>query len=194
MKYVTATVIAAVVACGVSYGQEMPSNYEHLKCYDQLIGTWVYEGPALESVPDIVEKGDAVILRQTFKWILEKNVVEATFYGEVKGGFKGSGKGLIGWDTAEQRIISGGMNSFGGHGLSTITYDADAKTWTTKSEGTDGSGEKTSGTSVLRLTGKDTIVIQDFDRKGGLFQGDSPKYTYKRVKRGRQRERNKQAE
>jgi hypothetical protein len=53
--------------------QEVPSNYEPLKCYEQLIGTWGYAGQASEEVQGIVERGDPIRLR--LRWIVDRNTV-----------------------------------------------------------------------------------------------------------------------
>jgi len=44
VKRIVAVMIAAIFVCGVSYGQELPSSYEHLKSYEARIGEWVLEG------------------------------------------------------------------------------------------------------------------------------------------------------
>jgi hypothetical protein len=192
-KQVVAILTVAVLVCGITYGQDETSNYEHLKCYGQLIGTWEYKGPALETAEGIVEKGTEVLVRVTRRWILDKNAIGTAFYAKVEGGIEIEGRGLIGWDRAEKRIIGGGLGTLGGYSLGTTAYDPSTKTWTTKREGTGIKGEKTSSTVVLTVKDKDTYVLQAFDRVGGLFQGDGPKVTYKRAKRPKQPKRVKQA-
>jgi hypothetical protein len=153
--------------------------------FDQLIGKWVYEGPLPESVPGFAEKDSKLVLQASYAWILDKNAVEEVYSIEFGGGAKISGKGLTGWDAAGQRIVGGGMDSIGGYGLSTTTYDPATKTWTSKGEGTDGEGKANTSTIVMTLTDPDTLVWQATERTGGLVQGESPKYTFKRGPAGK---------
>ena len=184
MKQFFTAMIISTIFCGMSHGQEMPSNYEHLKSFEARIGQWIYEGPILEDIADIVAKGDDIDNSWTAKWVLGKNAIETNLSVTVKkSGLEYTSKHLIGWDAENNRIINGGMDSFGGHELSTVIYDPATKTWTSKSKGSDIKGEETSSTFVATLVDKDSLQVQAFDRKGGLAQGDSPKYTYKRVKK-----------
>jgi hypothetical protein len=187
MKQLVTFCVVVCLYSGCAFAQaELPSNYEHIKCYDQLIGTWVYEGEAKETAEGIVDKGDKVLIRLRFRWILEKNAVETDFYGEVPDkGIKVSNRSMIGWDTAAGQIVEGGMNSVGGSNHAIIVYDPDKKTFTATNKGVDGKGEPVSGRSVVTVKDKDTIVMQAFDRKGGWFQGDGPAMTYKRVARAK---------
>lgn len=182
MKRVVTGLCVVVLLCGVAYGQSTPgSNYEHLKCFDQLIGNWIYDGPLLEDIPGIGEKGTKAVTHISFAWILNKNAVEAMWSIEPVAGTKIAGKGLLGWDVAGQRIIGGGMNSAGGHDLSTMTYDPATKTLTSKEEGTDGEGKANTSTNLMTLSDPDTLVFQITERTGGSVQGDSPKLILKRV-------------
>lgn len=177
----TALAILAILVCGISYGQERTSNYEHLKCYDQLIGTWTYDGPALETLPEILNKGDHVVVRVTYKWILDKGAVEVDYFSESKSGGKVTARGLIGWNRANGQIIEVGMNSWGGHSMATDTYDPATKTWRSVRKGVNSKGNATSSILVLTLQDKDTYVSQALGRKGGVTEGDGPKVVYKRV-------------
>jgi hypothetical protein len=104
------------------------------------------------------------------------------WFVEIEGEKKFSGKALIGWNAADKKIAYRSMGSLGGMGMGTVVFDRQAKTSTLTSKGVDGKGEKMSRTTEITMKDKDTFVIQDFDRKGGFAEGDSPKYTYKRVK------------
>ncbi|MHB0958854.1 MAG: hypothetical protein ACYC6N_21530 [Pirellulaceae bacterium] len=48
-------------------------------------------------------------------------------------------------------------------------------------DGCDGKGEEKSSTLVIKLKDKDSLEVQELNRRGGFAQGDSPKYIYKRV-------------
>ena len=62
------TTVAVVLACGYLQGKEPAPN--HLGCFDDMIGTWRYEGPLLEDVPDIAKKGTNLVFQFTWKRIL----------------------------------------------------------------------------------------------------------------------------
>jgi hypothetical protein len=182
MKRLVFTLTAVVLACRIAFAQEEPGpNYEHLKCFEQLIGTWGYDGPLQEDVPVLGGKNSKLAVRLTWDWVLNKSALESNATVELQG-VKLLGKSLIGWDISEGRIIGGGMNSFGGHDVNTVTYDDATKTWTTQSKGVDEKGRRTSATIVGRLIDADTYEWQMKDRKGGDVPGDSPKYVFKRIK------------
>lgn len=169
---------------GVTFGQEkVGPNFEHLKGYGPMIGTWRYEGPLLEDVPDIAKKGTDFVFEFSWKRILNKNVVEETWAIEFEDGTKISGKALAGWNAAEKTISYGSMNSTGNMSLGTVVFDAKAKTSTLTAKGINGDGEETTFTGVVTKTDKDTLTWQRLEGTGGIVEGSSPVYTYKRVKR-----------
>ena len=180
MKRVVLALLAVAMTCGDANGQDQPvSNYEHLKCYEQLIGTWEYDGPLQEASPVLGAKDSKMVVRISWKWILKENVLEMNWSIKLQDDTELSGKSLTGWDTAEGRIIAGGMSSMGAHNLSMATYDEATKTWTVESKGVDRQGRATTATVVNRLVDADTLEWQSKDRTGGDNTGDSPKYTFK---------------
>jgi hypothetical protein len=54
-----------------------------------------------------------------------------------------------------------------------------------KRKGTDGDGEDTSLKAVVTVTGEDTLTWQALERTGGVAEGPSPVYTFKRAKRAK---------
>ena len=72
------------------------------------------------------------------------------------------------------------MNSLG-----TVVFDRKAKTCTVTEKGIDGDGEETSLVGVVTKTGPDTLTWQALSRTGGIAEGPSPVYTFKRVKRAK---------
>lgn len=171
----------AVLLCGAAYAQDPAgSNQGPLQSYEQLIGTWTYEGTLLENLPPFAEQGSKLTMSANWDWILDKKAVEYSFQIAFEGGGKITGKSLIGWDAAERRLVAGGLTSTGTAGLGVITYDEASKTWMDKGSGVDGEGKPFSSTLVVTLVARDTIEIQVKDRTGGDVTGDSPKYTFKR--------------
>jgi hypothetical protein len=173
-----------VLACGVTFAQDEPGpNFEHLKPYGPMIGTWRYEGPLLEDVPEFAEKETNCVFQFQWRRILNKNVVEENWLVEFEGGKTYSGKALIGWNAAEKELSYGGMDSHGGMSLGTVIFDKAAKSSTVTEEGIDGDGNETTFKGVVIKTGKDTLTWQALERTGGIVEGPSPVYTFNRVPR-----------
>jgi hypothetical protein len=193
MKHVTATltIVTIVLASGHLYGKEPTPASENLKCYDALIGTWRYEGPLLEEVPDFAQKGSDVVIQVTWRRILNRNAVEANTSVKFEEGDTILGRALIGWNAAESQIVHGSMNSVGAVGLGTVTVDEATSSFTLTSEGIAGDGEKTEYKDVVTKKDKDTFIWRALERKGGLVEGPSPEYTFKRVEQAKRAKRAK---
>ena len=153
---------------------------EHLNGFAPFMGTWRHEGAVLEETPGAAAKGTKMVVRWTWTWILDNQVVMDDWIIEFQDGKKLSGKELIGWNAAEKKIMGGGMNSMGAMGVNTCVIDG--KTITISSEGVEGDGRKTSSKLVLKKTDEDTLTFQVVERTGGDVVGPSPVYTFKRVK------------
>jgi hypothetical protein len=181
MRRAIVALSAVLVVSGVAWAQERPdASPEQLKCYEPLVGNWVYQGPALEEIPGVLAKGDSMVARFTWKWIVNKHALETRWTLEAPAKTTVEGRGLIAWDSAESRIVGGSVDSVGAHGLDVITYDAATKTWTTKSRGADGQGRATTGTIVIKLVSADTLTWQLTEQTGGDMTAPSSVYTFKR--------------
>jgi hypothetical protein len=177
------SVASLAVASAILLGQaeETVSNYEHMKCYDQLVGTWCYDGPLLEDTP-IAKKGSDFLAHMSFTWILNKSAIEVTWKVEYEGGVEVTGKSLHGWNPAEDHIVTGGMDSLGALHLGEVSHDCEKKLWTLKLKGVAPSGDSTSTTITNTLPNPNTLVWQATERQGGDLTGPSPKYEFKRCK------------
>ena len=186
MKSILSALTVVLLACGVTYGQDEPGpGFEHLKCYGPFIGTWQYEGPSLEDVPDIAKKGTNVVAELSWRRILNKSAVEYNWSVTFEGGAEFAGKALIGWNADDEKIVYGSMNSIGDLNWGTVTPDDAAKAFTKTSKGVNGKGEEKSSKNVLTKTGKDTFTLQALKRTGGIVEGPGPAYSYKRVQRAK---------
>lgn len=184
MKRRTTMFVAAVVMIGgIAQGQEAADIPDQLTGYGPMIGAWLYEGPALEDVPDITKKGEKISIRFSWRRILEKQVVMEDWLVEYANGKSFSGKGLIGWNAADKELRYGSMNSVGGMFLGTVEFDRQAKTSTLTGKGVDAEGKEMTFQGVVTKTGKDTLTWQAKERTGGDVEGPSPVYQFKRVKR-----------
>ena len=114
---------------------------------------------------------------------MNKNAVEDTWSVEFEGGQTASGKALIGWNSAEKKLSFGGMDSIGGMSLGTVSFDKEAKSLTLTSKGIDGEGNQTTFKGVVTKTGEDTLTWQALERTGGISEGPSPVYTFKKVQK-----------
>jgi len=180
------TLAGITLASATAFAQgEAGLQFEHLKGYQPFVGKWRYEGPFMEEVPGLIEEDANCVIEVTRRWILDKNAIEEKTTLEIVGGRTFHAQSLIGWNASEQTIVKGGMDSLGGVGLGTAVIDSDEKSVTITSEGVDAEGEETSTAILLTKTGKDTLEWQATQRTGGLLQGPSPVYTFKRVPRGK---------
>ena len=189
MKRMITVLVAVAITCGVSLGQDKEGpNSEQLKGFDPMIGTWRYEGPLLEDVPDIAKKGTNFVFQFSWKRILDKSAVEENWSVEYEGAKKISGKSLIGWNAARKQLLYGGMDSLGGMTWGTITPDTAAQTMPLTAKGIDGDGQETSFIGIVKKTSEDTVTWQGLERVGGGATGDSPVYTFKRVEKAERKE------
>jgi hypothetical protein len=156
---------------------------EHLKGYGPMIGTWRYEGPLLEDVPDVAEKGSKLVFQFTWRRILDKRVVVEDWFAELAGGTTWSGTALIGWNAGDKKLVFGAMSSDGSMSMGTVEFDRQAKTCTVTEKGVDGEGNPTTFKGVVTKMGKDTLTWQALERTGGDLDGPSPVYEFQRFKR-----------
>lgn len=177
------TVLAAVfITCGVSVGQEKTAPNEHLKDFRHIIGTWQYKGPALEDTP-VAKKGTNQVFQASWRWILDKNAVEVNWSVEFEGAEKMSGKGLFGWNAADERVAFGGMDSKGSMSLGTLVFDTEGKTSTLTDMGVDAEGNEQSSKIVVARTGSDTITVQTLESSARDAEGPGLVYTLKKISR-----------
>ena len=185
MRHISFIAVLAVFAIGgVVLGQEQASSDSNpLSCYEQLIGQWIYEGPAGEPGAGNAATAGKIVFRSSNKWILDGKVVETEWELAVPDIPKMTGKVLITWDPAEKRIVSGGVSSRGGFGLGTVKYDTATKTFTSESKGVDGEGKKGSTAVVMRIIDADTYVWQWKGQVDGEEKQETPEWKFKRVKK-----------
>ena len=139
----------------------------------------------LEHVPDVAEEGTELVWQFSWKRILNKSAVEVNWSIKFEGGTELVGKALQGWNAGTQEIVVGSMNSLGGINMGTVVLDEAAKTSRLTAKGIDGEGKDSSLKVVVTVTGEDTLTWKALDRTGGIVEGPSPVYTFKRVKRAR---------
>jgi hypothetical protein len=85
-----------------------PSNYEHLKDLEWMVGDWIDEqpsGPAAKDTP--------VIQIKSF-WSVNRNFIIREFVATVNGEVRNLGTQRIGWHAPSQQIRSWAFDSKGG--------------------------------------------------------------------------------
>ena len=127
-----------------------PSNYEHLRGLEWLVGEWA----------DDAEKGE--IARISFAWADNQNFVVSHFTTTVKGASMGGGTVRIGWDPNAKTVRSWMFESTGGFGEGTWTKDG-AK-WTSKSTATLPDGKKATATNVVTRVDANTLTWEVKER------------------------------
>jgi hypothetical protein len=193
MRRVSFALAALFVICGVGYGQEDGARIaEELKCYRPFIGTWRYEGPLLEELPGLAEKGTDCVIQFSWRRILDGRALESRVAVEVDG--KGeiyAERSLVAWNAAEQKIVYAGASSDGSIFLGVTEADADAKTLHPSCEGSTGEGKRLVYRGVFTITDENTMTWQALERTGSsIIEGPSPLYTFqKEARRNRPRGR-----
>src|SRR5262245_52680658 len=141
-------IVAVLGMVGLLQGQDKapPSNYEHLKTLEWLIGEYKSEWTAEEDGAG-VKKGDKLTSVASHKWALNKNAIAATLKLNTPSATVSEIAVMIGWDTATKQIISRSFNSAGGHGMASWSFK-DGK-WYVKFKGSNPEGKPTSGTLVF---------------------------------------------
>jgi hypothetical protein len=88
---------------------------------------------------------------------------------------------MIGWDASQDRVVSGGFNSLGGHGHSLWSGEGD--TWMLELTEVDATGSKESAVMVVSKAGASSFTSQVTKRKrDGEDQPDEPVVKWMRAK------------
>jgi uncharacterized protein (TIGR02246 family) len=128
-----------------------PTNYEHLRGLEGLVGEW--DG----------EAGKGETARVSFAWAHGQNFLVAQFTTSFKNVNVGGGTQWIGYDPLAKKIRSWTFETSGGFGEGSWSHDG--KTWTVKSSVVLRDGVKASATNVLTVIDADTITLSAKDRK-----------------------------
>jgi hypothetical protein len=175
-------IVAVLGVVGLLQGQDKapPSNYEHLKTLEWLIGEYKREWTA-EKDWGAVKKGDKMTFVATGKWALNKNAIVTSHKLNTPSVTVFESAGMIGWDRATKQIIASGFDSAGGHFMSSWSFKEGK--WYVKSKGSNPWGKPISGTRIFSEITKTSFVSQWIDGTvGGKKQPDREKSTMTRVK------------
>jgi hypothetical protein len=176
----------ALCAVGMSSAEDKAplGNHEHLKKLEPLIGTWTGEWDTSQDRPTAgLKKGEKLTLTVTFTWDVKKSaILNYNTVGEPEAAPAWQSAMLIGWDTANKRIVSCTFEATGGHA---VTYDwkVQPDKVTFKGQGSLPAGNKTGWTMVYSDIEKDSCIWQliDMTVDGKKAPGQHIKATLKRA-------------
>jgi hypothetical protein len=138
-------------------------NYEHLKNLEPLIGTWTGERDLPQDHPTANLKKGKYTLTVTWKWEVLKSAISLNYaVGQPGSAPVWESTWLIGWDTANKRIICTSFEATGGHARAD-DWEIQGDKVTFKGKGSLPAGNKTSWTMVFSDIKKDSCVTQLID-------------------------------
>jgi uncharacterized protein (TIGR02246 family) len=126
-----------------------PSNYEHLKSLEWMVGTWI-------------DEDENTVIETDCDWTRNKNFMTRSFTMVTRDGVELSGMQIVGWDAVNNQIRSWVFDSNGGFGEGVWTADGD--NWTIESTGSLPDGRKTSATNLLKKIDDDSYTWQSINR------------------------------
>lgn len=127
-----------------------PSNYEHLKELEWMIGSWVDE-----------DKNATV--QTDCEWTKNRNFMTRSFAAVVRGQVAKSGMQIVGWDPVAKRIRSWVFDSDGGYSEGAWTHKGDK--WIVQQKGTLRDGGQTTATNIFTRIDDNTMTWQSTDRQ-----------------------------
>ena len=147
-----------------------PSNYEHIKQLQWLIGDWT-DSPATR---------EGVSVQSACDWTVNKNFIIRKFTAEIDGHVSTAGTQLIGWDPSTSTIRSWVFDSDGGFAKGNWKRRGDR--WIIKASGVLQDGSKVSSTNMLTRIDDDTFTFQSRNRTiNGRPEPDIEEITIQRV-------------
>lgn len=131
---------------------EVPSNYEHLKELEWMVGRW-----ADESENDRIE--------MTCQWTKNRNYLVRNFSVVSGDSINFAGMQVIGWDPNRKQIRSWVFDSDGGFGEG--FWKKKAQTWSVQTTGILQDGAKATGVGVMTLVDENSFKFKTVDRQVG---------------------------
>jgi uncharacterized protein (TIGR02246 family) len=128
-----------------------PSNYEHLKELEWMVGSWHDDDPR----PTIEIQTDC-------EWTKNKNFLTRSFTFAIGNQVNKSGMQIIGWDPIAKQIHSWVFDSDGGYGEGTWTHKGDK--WIVQNSGTLPDGGKTSSKNIMTYVDNNSFKWESVNR------------------------------
>jgi uncharacterized protein (TIGR02246 family) len=146
-----------------------PSNYQHLRKLEGLIGNWA----------GATDTGE--VERISLAWANNQNFIVGTFSTSARDVSVGSAKQWIGWDPLAKCVRTWIFDETGGFGEGSWTEDG--KKWIFKASSVLQNGKKATTTLVIGAVDANTITLQARDRSvDGAALPETKEIKLKRVK------------
>jgi uncharacterized protein (TIGR02246 family) len=129
-----------------------PSNYEHLKELEWMIGSWHDDDPR-----------PAVEIQTDCAWTKNKNFITRSFAVAIGDEVRKSGMQIIGWDPIAKQIHSWVFDSDGGFGEGTWTYKGSK--WLIQSTATLPDGGKATSLNIMTKLDNNSFTWESVNRE-----------------------------
>jgi uncharacterized protein (TIGR02246 family) len=129
-----------------------PSNFEHLKELDWMVGSWVDK-----------DENDNVTIQTDCEWTKNRNFMTRSFAIAIGDQVNKSGMQILGWDPIAKKIHSWVFDSDGGFSEGDWTHKG--KKWTIKQHGTLADGGRTFATNILTEIDNDSYTWESINRE-----------------------------
>ncbi len=144
-----------------------PTQYEHLKGLEWLVGEWV-------------DKDQDTEITTKYEWDKYKNFLTQHFNVKIEGQLILEGKQVIAWDPVNERIRSWVFDSDGGFGEG--NWRKDGKSWVVESSQTLADGRRASAINLYTPVSQNSYTWESTGREvGGELLPDIKPVTVKRV-------------
>jgi uncharacterized protein (TIGR02246 family) len=126
-----------------------PSNYEHLKDLDWMVGSWI-------------DRDDKATVQTDCEWTKNKNFMTRSFAMSIGDRIKMAGMQIVGWDPVAKQIRSWVFDSDGG--FSEGKWKRKGDRWLIQQVGTLPDGGKSSAVNVLKKVDNNSFTWQSIER------------------------------
>lgn len=126
-----------------------PSNYEHLKELEWMIGSWI-------------DKDDNATIQTDCEWTKNRNFMTRSFAVAIGDKVHTSGMQIVGWDPIAKQIRSWVFDSNGGY--SDGKWKHKGNRWIVQQTGVLADGGKTTATHIYKPVDADSFTWQAVDR------------------------------
>ena len=126
-----------------------PSNYEHLKDIEWMIGSWI-------------DEDDKVKIQTDCEWTKNRNFITRSYAVVLGDKVNTSGMQIIGWDPIAKQIRSWAFDSNGGY--SEGKWKQKGKSWIVQQTGVLSDGGKTTATHIFKPIDDDSFTFKAIDR------------------------------
>jgi uncharacterized protein (TIGR02246 family) len=129
-----------------------PSNYEHLKDLEWMVGSWI-------------DRDERATIQTDCEWTKNKNFMTRSFAIVVGDHVNMAGMQIIGWDPIAKQIRSWVFDSDGG--FSEGNWKRKGDRWLIQQIGTLPDGSKSTAVNIIKKIDKDSFTWQSVERSAG---------------------------